>query len=133
MFLEISQNSQKNTCARVLFLIKLQTEACNFIKKETLTKVFSSEFCEVFKNTFSYRTFPVAASVVNKIFNKMRNGYCFWHLTKIFMLRSCLFLRSLLKEDYNLDKPFHEYGQYDYLGAGYETSKPMGSRRNEKL
>ena len=49
------------------------------------------------------------------------------------MLRSYLFLRSLLKEDYNLDKPFHEYGQCDYLGVGYETSKPMGSKRNEKL
>ena len=32
-FLEISQNSQENTCARVSFLIKL-------IKKETLAKVF---------------------------------------------------------------------------------------------
>ena len=45
MFLEISQNSQENTCARVSFLIKLQT------------------FCEIFKNTFFYRTPPVAASV----------------------------------------------------------------------
>ena len=28
-------------------------EACNFIKKETLTHVFSCEFCEISKNTFS--------------------------------------------------------------------------------
>ena len=34
MFLQISQNSQENTCSRVSFLIKLQV--CNFIKKETL-------------------------------------------------------------------------------------------------
>ena len=27
-------------------------EACNFIKEETLTQVFSCEFCEIFKNTF---------------------------------------------------------------------------------
>ena len=27
-------------------------EACNFIKKEALTQAFSSEFCEIFKNTF---------------------------------------------------------------------------------
>ena len=26
--------------------------ACNFIKKETLTQVFSCEFCEISKNTF---------------------------------------------------------------------------------
>ena len=133
MFLEISQNSQKNTCARVLFLIKLQTEACNFIKKETLTKVFSSEFCEVFKNTFSYRTFPVAASVVNKIFRKMWNDFCFWHLTETFMLRSCLFLTSSLKKELALYKPFHEYCQCDYLGVGYETSQPIGCRGTEKL
>ena len=30
VLLEISQNSQENTCARVSFLIKLR--ACNFIK-----------------------------------------------------------------------------------------------------
>ena len=36
VFLEISQNSQENTCARVSFLLKLLAEACSFIKKETL-------------------------------------------------------------------------------------------------
>ena len=60
VFLKISQNSQENTCARVSFLIKLQ--ACNFIKKETLAQVFSCEFQEIFKNTFSDRTPQAAAS-----------------------------------------------------------------------
>ena len=36
-------------------------ETCNFIKKETLAQVFYCEFCEIFKNTFFYRTPPVAA------------------------------------------------------------------------
>ena len=36
---------------------------CNFIEKEALVQVFSCEFCEISKNTFSYRTPPVAASV----------------------------------------------------------------------
>ena len=45
VFLEISQNSQENTCARASLLIKL-------IKKETLAQVFSREFCEIFKNVF---------------------------------------------------------------------------------
>ena len=40
---------------------------CNFIKKETLAQVFSCEFCKISKNTFSYRTPPVAASR-NQIF-----------------------------------------------------------------
>ena len=50
-FLEILQNSQENTCARVTFLIKLQTSACNFIEKETLAQVFSCEFSKISKNT----------------------------------------------------------------------------------
>ena len=52
MLLEILKNSQENTCARVSFLIKLKAEV----------QVFSCEFCEISKNTFSYRTPPVAAS-----------------------------------------------------------------------
>ena len=55
LFLEISQNSQENTCARALSLI-------NFIKKDTLVQVPSCEFCEIFRITFSYRTSLVAAS-----------------------------------------------------------------------
>ena len=61
-FLEISQNSQESTCARVSFSIKFQAEACNFIQKETLAQLFSCEFCKISKNSFSYRTPPVAAS-----------------------------------------------------------------------
>ena len=43
VFLEISQNLQENTCARVSFSIKLQASAfinnfSNFIKKETLAQ-----------------------------------------------------------------------------------------------
>ena len=49
VFLKISQNSQENTCVSVPFSLKLQAEACNFIKKETLAQVFSCEFCEIFK------------------------------------------------------------------------------------
>ena len=50
VFLEISQNSQENTCAKFSFLIK------------TLAQVFSCEFSEISKNTFPYRTPPVTAS-----------------------------------------------------------------------
>ena len=76
VFSEISQSSQENTSAKVSFLIKLQAEAWNFVKKETLAQawnfvkketlaqVFSCEFCEISKNVFSYRTPPVIASDV---------------------------------------------------------------------
>ena len=48
-FLEISNNSQENTCTTVSFL-------------ETLTQVFSCEFCEISKNIFLHKTPLVAAS-----------------------------------------------------------------------
>ena len=62
VFLKISQNLLENTCVRVSFLVKLQAEACNFIKYETLAQVFSCEFCETFENTVFYRIPSVAAS-----------------------------------------------------------------------
>ena len=76
MFLEVSQNSQENTCARVSFLIKLQAEACNFIKKETQAQVFSCEFCEISKNTFSteqLRTTASDSSVFHDVLRVFRN------------------------------------------------------------
>ena len=36
----------------------LYKKARNFIKKDTLAQVFCCEFCEMVKNTFSYRTLP---------------------------------------------------------------------------
>ena len=38
--------------------------ACKFIKKETLSQVFSCEFCEISKNTFLHRTPLVAVSII---------------------------------------------------------------------
>ena len=74
LFLKILQNVHENTCARVSFLIKLQVEACNFIKKETLAQVFFCEFCKIFKNSFFNRTPPVAASSVDKTYFSDCNG-----------------------------------------------------------
>ena len=39
-------------CQSFFFLINLQAEAYNFIKKETLAQVFSCEVCEISKNIF---------------------------------------------------------------------------------
>ena len=61
MFLEISQNSQENSCAKVSF---------NFIKKETLAQVFSSELCEIFKNTFFTEYLRTTASVKRTFYSQ---------------------------------------------------------------
>ena len=68
VFLEISQVSLENTCARVSFLMKFQAETCNFIKRETLTQVFSFEFCEISKNTFFIEALRATASELNYYF-----------------------------------------------------------------
>ena len=61
LLLEISKNSHESTCARVFNKVAGQRPTA-LLKKETLTQVFSGEFGEISKNTFSYRTTPVAAS-----------------------------------------------------------------------
>ena len=47
VFLEISQNSKENICARISFFWK---KKCRPVKK-TLTQVFSCEFCKISKTT----------------------------------------------------------------------------------
>ena len=59
---KFSKIHRKRICARASFLIKLQSEVCNFVKKETLTQVFPCEFCEISKNTFSIEHLRVALS-----------------------------------------------------------------------
>ena len=55
MFLKISQNSQE-TLRQSSFLIKLQAEPCNFIKKETLIQVFSCDFAKFLRTPFLQNT-----------------------------------------------------------------------------
>ena len=58
VFIEISQNSQENTCARFSFFNKIDLTLC---KKDSDTGV-SCEFYEISKNTFSYRIPLMGAS-----------------------------------------------------------------------
>ena len=59
MFLEILQNSQEKTYARV-----------NFIKKKTLVQVFSCEFCEIFtKNFFTEHLWATTSGLVKPCLN----------------------------------------------------------------
>ena len=57
LLIEILQNSQENTCARVSFSVK----------KQTLAQMLSCEFCKISKNTFYYRTPLLAASVYEEV------------------------------------------------------------------
>ena len=61
--------NSRSSCPEVgsrpeVFCKKGKPQVCNFNKKETLAQVLSCEFCEISKNTFSYRTPLMAASEV---------------------------------------------------------------------
>ena len=72
-FLKNFANIQANTCARASFLIKLQAWGLQFCWKRDCYKVFSCEFCEVFKNTFF----------------KNISGACFWiNIVTVFLYRN---------------------------------------------
>ena len=61
MLLEISQNSQENTCDRGFFQNKVAGR--NFIKNEPLAQELSFNFCEMFNNTFFTEQLWTTASV----------------------------------------------------------------------
>ena len=72
LFIEISQNSQENTCTRVSFLIKLQAWG--------LAQVFCCEFCEISKNTFFKQLWVTASDLSKKnyqqwMFGMMLSGF----------------------------------------------------------
>ena len=52
VFLEISQNSQENTCARVSFLIKLQAALATLLKNSLWHRCFSVNFAKFVRAPF---------------------------------------------------------------------------------
>ena len=61
----IAKFTGKHLCQILFFnnVAGLRPQVCNFIKKESLIQVFSCEFCEISKKTFSYRKPLVPAFV----------------------------------------------------------------------
>ena len=89
MFLEISQNSQENTCARASFYY-----SCRLLKRGSGAGVFSCEFCEIFKDTFLTEHFQKNASV-----NSYRGHPFIFHSLFPLALEDCaikLWLRKVL-------------------------------------
>ena len=75
-FRNVAKFIGKHLCQSLSFN-EVTGPACNFIKKDTLAQVLSCKFCEISKNTFSYRTLPVAASgVYNSALVLAHNKLC---------------------------------------------------------
>ena len=69
-------------------------ETFNFIKKETLTQVFSYEFCEIFKSTFSTEHLWTAASALCPISSKSSHAQL---CSKMNNFTSLCLLRVIIK------------------------------------
>ena len=67
MVLEISQNSQENICVRVYFLIKLQAETCNFIKKRIWHRCSPVNFAKFLRGRLHMKFHP-----------RMKSSPCLW-------------------------------------------------------
>ena len=108
VFLEILQNSQKNTHARV-FLNKVVGLRLATLLRKRLAEAFSCEFCKISKNTFSYRTPPLPASVWSH--NLCEKGPLTWALTWRFLeLPELQFLRKSLSKWIYAVNLFHVTG-----------------------
>ena len=57
------QNSQEEACVKDSILVKLHSSGC---KKETLAQIFSCEFSNISKNTFSIGHLHMTASAFQK-------------------------------------------------------------------
>ena len=68
MFLEISQNSQENTCAGVYFLIKLQALGLQlYLKKRLCHRCFLVNFAKFLKQTFFTEHLRTSVSKLKQI------------------------------------------------------------------
>ena len=87
-------NYSQFNCARVSFLIKLQDDLCNFIKKKTLAQVFYCEFCEIFKIPFFIKHLWATASVFSNSCNHktiIPPSHCVKSIQILFMVRIFLY------------------------------------------
>ena len=62
MFLKFCNIYGKTPMPELLSQQSCRSEACNFMRRETLAQVFSCKFWKIFKDTFFKRIPPVAAS-----------------------------------------------------------------------
>ena len=67
----VLRNFTKFTGKHLCRSLRCMPQACNFIKKEALTQVFSCGFCEIFKNTFLTEQIRVTTSVANPSFDQV--------------------------------------------------------------
>ena len=75
VFKSFAKFTGKHLCQSLFFNKVAGLTPATLLKKKTLAQVFSCEFCELFKNTFFYRTPPVTGSLsINMEIKSRRNA-----------------------------------------------------------
>ena len=83
--------------------------SCNFIKNETLAQVLSCEFCEIYKNTFFYRT-PLVAASVSSMGNPNHNfRQSFQSTTELFKRTNVACFTCCLPQNFSLKSQWTFY------------------------
>ena len=99
MFLEISQNSQENTCTRASFSINLQAWACNFIllKKRLWDRCFPVNFATFLRT-------PILRNTSRRLLHESHSDFYFDNHKRMlhsivvsFPVGKCMFKVKLLK------------------------------------
>ena len=109
------KNSQESACVSVSLLIKLQVSAYNFIKKETLTQVFSSEFYEIFIGHLRVTASAIALTSCSQTYPRNKAGVK--HLNMFIVLHGLQFFRvnSSKKKIHLLKHPILYIAKYHYF------------------
>ena len=94
-----ANSTEKHLCWSLFFKKICWLKTCNFIKKTPIL-VFSCEACEIFKNTFFYRTSPVTGSApvaASEIFRNLvrRTSYFFFSIHLLMCKKSSSFVCQL--------------------------------------
>ena len=91
--------------------------------KETLAQVFSCEFCEISKNTFSYRAPPATASYLNKIRSYLKsiiNNLKIFDTWKVQLTKTNNFISSI---DNDEERVMHSKSDNAEIMINYEADE----------
>ena len=86
--------STGNTCAESVFNKVAELKACNFIKKETPTQVFSCEYGKLFKNSLFVKhlwwllLYLLGMIISRNPCKRLLSEYCFFSLIFVFAIFS---------------------------------------------
>ena len=102
-----------------------RSQACNFIKKETLAQVFSCEFYEIFNNTLFtehlWWLLLMSDRVLNTLLNPQRKLYFFtlWNITKFYQkLRNHVTFQSFVNQQFLTKLENQTSKPFSYLSEG---------------